>query len=63
MDSRTFSIQQIFQDRRQYRVPFYQRPYVWNREDQWGRKVGAVVTAVNLRKLRLPCLAMMALAM
>lgn len=37
MDSRTFSIQQIFQERRQYRVPFYQRPYVWNREDQWGR--------------------------
>lgn len=37
MDSRNFSIQQIFQDRRQYRVPFYQRPYVWNREDQWGR--------------------------
>lgn len=37
MDSRTFTIQQIFQDRRQYRVPFYQRPYVWNREDQWGR--------------------------
>jgi hypothetical protein len=37
MDSRTFSIQQIFQDRRQYRVPFYQRPYVWNRDDQWGR--------------------------
>ncbi|HDR9192144.1 DUF262 domain-containing protein [Burkholderia vietnamiensis] len=37
MDSRTFTIQQVFQDRRQYRVPFYQRPYVWNREDQWGR--------------------------
>lgn len=37
MDSRTFTVQQIFQDRRQYRVPFYQRPYVWNREDQWGR--------------------------
>ena len=37
MDSRTFSVQQIYQDRRQYRVPFYQRPYVWNREDQWGR--------------------------
>lgn len=37
MDSRTFTIQQIFQDRRQYRVPFYQRPYVWNRDDQWGR--------------------------
>lgn len=37
MDSRTFTVQQIYQDRRQYRVPFYQRPYVWNREDQWGR--------------------------
>lgn len=37
MDSRTFSVQQVFQDRRQYRVPFYQRPYVWNRDDQWGR--------------------------
>jgi hypothetical protein len=37
MDSRTFTVQQIFQDRRQYRVPFYQRKYVWNREDQWGR--------------------------
>lgn len=37
MDSRTFTVQQVFQDRRQYRVPFYQRPYVWNRDDQWGR--------------------------
>jgi len=37
MDSRTFSVQQVYQDRRQYRVPFYQRPYVWNREDQWAR--------------------------
>ena len=37
MDSRTFNIQQMYQDRRQYRVPFYQRPYVWNKADQWGR--------------------------
>ena len=37
MDSRTFNIQQMFQDRRQYRVPFYQRAYVWSREDQWER--------------------------
>jgi hypothetical protein len=37
MDSRTFTVQQVYQDRRQYRVPFYQRAYVWNREDQWGR--------------------------
>jgi hypothetical protein len=31
------SVQQLFQDRRQYRVPFFQRPYVWNKEDQWER--------------------------
>ena len=37
MESRTFTVQQLYQDRRQYRVPFYQRPYVWNREDQWER--------------------------
>jgi hypothetical protein len=33
--SETVSVQQLFQDRRQYRVPFYQRQYVWNRDDQW----------------------------
>lgn len=37
MDSRTFTVRQMYQDRRQYRVPFYQRPYVWNRGDQWER--------------------------
>lgn len=37
MKSEPLSIQQIYQERRQYRVPFYQRAYVWNREDQWGR--------------------------
>lgn len=35
MKSETVTIQAIFQDRRQYCVPFYQRAYVWNREDQW----------------------------
>lgn len=35
--SETIAVQQLFQDRRQYRVPFYQRTYVWNKEDQWGR--------------------------
>lgn len=35
MDSRTYTVHQIYQDRRQYRVPFYQRSYVWNREEQW----------------------------
>ena len=35
MKSETYDIQQLFQDRRQYRVPFYQRPYVWKKEEQW----------------------------
>jgi len=37
MKSETVSVRQIFQDQRQYKVPFYQRAYVWNREDQWER--------------------------
>jgi hypothetical protein len=37
MKSEPLTVQQIYQERRQYRVPFYQRPYVWNRDDQWGR--------------------------
>lgn len=36
MDSKTFTVQQVFQDRRQLRVPFYQRPYVWSRDEQWS---------------------------
>jgi hypothetical protein len=35
MKSETNDVQQIFQDRRQYRVPFYQRAYVWSKEEQW----------------------------
>ncbi len=37
MKSETISVQQLFQDRRQYRVPFFQRSYVRNRDDQWER--------------------------
>jgi hypothetical protein len=33
--SDTNDVQQMFQDRRQYRVPFYQRSYVWSKEEQW----------------------------
>lgn len=35
MKSDTSTVQQQFQDRRQYRIPFYQRAYVWNRHAQW----------------------------
>lgn len=35
MKSETWTIKQVFQDRKQYKVPFYQRAYVWTLEDQW----------------------------
>lgn len=35
MKSETWTIQQVFQDRRQYKVPFYQRAYVWTLRGQW----------------------------
>ncbi|MGJ5136316.1 DUF262 domain-containing protein [Bradyrhizobium oligotrophicum] len=35
MKSDTFTVQQVFQVSRQYRVPFYQRACVWNKEEQW----------------------------
>ncbi|WP_313457863.1 DUF262 domain-containing protein [Pseudomonas sp.] len=35
MKSETLTVQQVFQDRRQYCVPFYQRAYVWTLRNQW----------------------------
>lgn len=35
MKSETWEVGQIFESRRQYRVPFYQRSYTWSR--QWDR--------------------------
>jgi hypothetical protein len=35
MKSETMTVEQIFQNRCQYCVPFYQRAYVWTLEDQW----------------------------
>lgn len=35
MKSDTITVRQIFQERRQYCVPFYQRTYVWDYTDQW----------------------------
>ncbi|UZB11372.1 DUF262 domain-containing HNH endonuclease family protein [Xanthomonas phaseoli pv. phaseoli] len=35
MKSETWTIQQVFQERRQYKVPFYQRAYVWTFKGQW----------------------------
>ena len=36
MKSETWTIQQVFQDRKQYKVPFYQRAYVWTLDKQWA---------------------------
>jgi hypothetical protein len=35
MKSETWTIHQVFQDRKQYKVPFYQRAYVWTLKGQW----------------------------
>ena len=37
MKSDDITIQQLFQDRRQYMVPFYQRAYVWTLMNQWAQ--------------------------
>ena len=37
MDSDRTSVHQMFKPERQYCVPFYQRAYVWNQQDQWSR--------------------------
>ena len=35
MDAGTLSIGKIFGQDRRYLVPLFQRPYVWNEDDQW----------------------------
>lgn len=35
MDAGTLKVQHIFGSDKRYIVPLFQRPYVWNKEDQW----------------------------
>jgi hypothetical protein len=49
MKSETIPVQQVFQDRRQYLVPFYQRAYVWNKDDQWEPLWNDVVDKAETR--------------
>ena len=49
MDSDDLTVQQIFQDRRQYMVPFYQRTYVWTLEDQWQQLWDDIETKAEAR--------------
>jgi hypothetical protein len=37
MNSDRTSVHQLFKPERQYCVPFYQRAYVWSKQDQWSR--------------------------
>ena len=51
MDSNDLTVQQIFQDRRQYMVPFYQRTYVWTLEAQWQQLWDDIETKAEARLL------------
>jgi hypothetical protein len=50
MKSETCMVQQLFQDRRQYRVPFFQRAYVWEKESQWEPLWDDIVEKAEFRR-------------
>ena len=49
MESKDLTVQQVFQDRRQYMVPFYQRTYVWTLRDQWQQLWDDIKTKAEAR--------------
>lgn len=49
MKSETLTVQQIFQDRRQYCVPFYQRAYVWTQRNQWSALLEDITEKAQIR--------------
>jgi hypothetical protein len=49
MQADTVSVWKLFQNRIQYRVPFFQRPYVWNKSDQWERLWNDILDKAELR--------------
>lgn len=50
MKSETLTVQQIFQDRRQYCVPFYQRAYVWTQRNQWSALLEDITEKAQARR-------------
>jgi hypothetical protein len=54
MDSERSSIIELFKPERQYCVPFYQRAYVWNRQDQWSRLWSDIQEKAEARLSGLP---------
>lgn len=51
MKSDDITVQQLFQDRRQYMVPFYQRAYVWTRGNQWDQLWEDILAKAEARLL------------
>lgn len=51
LKSDTLNVESIFKDRRQYRVPFFQRHYVWNLDEQWEPLWSDIVTKATSRTL------------
>jgi hypothetical protein len=49
MYSETTSVKAQFQHRRQYKIPFYQRSYVWTRDSQWEPLWADIVEKANIR--------------
>lgn len=51
MKSDDITVQQLFQDRRQYMVPFYQRAYVWTLGNQWDQLWEDILAKAEARLL------------
>ncbi|MGO1069771.1 DUF262 domain-containing protein [Lysobacter sp. CA199] len=49
MKSETWTVQEVFQDRKQYKVPFYQRAYVWNLDKHWPLLWADILDKANER--------------
>jgi len=49
LKSDDITVQQLFQDRRQYMVPFYQRSYVWTLVNQWEQLWDDIRVKANAR--------------
>ncbi|HEV3321079.1 MAG TPA: DUF262 domain-containing protein [Solirubrobacteraceae bacterium] len=57
IDPRLVTLQDLFADRIHYEVPIFQRPYVWEKDEQWIPLWEDVVDAANGRLAGQPMLA------
>jgi hypothetical protein len=49
MDSDTTPLRAQLKDRRQYKIPFYQRTYVWTKDEQWEPLWEDIIRKANTR--------------